>query len=206
MTGPEMDPEVFAALRQRLGEAHLGRRMRLQAQQVAVRSVGGGPRWHWENFALMPVALYWILRLSGLLGWASRNALAFQVEQVDISIAGLPQAFDGYRIAQLSDLHVDAFSDGGQALRRVLDGLDFDLCVLTGDYRFRTRGDYVASIEGMARLMPSLDCPDGVVGILGNHDYVEMVPGLEHLGIRMLLNEALSISRAHSAPVDRRRG
>ena len=47
----------------------------------------------------------------------------------------------------------------------------------------------------MDSLVKSIKAPFGITGILGNHDWLEMVPGLESCGIRMLLNETQAIEK-----------
>ncbi len=47
----------------------------------------------------------------------------------------------------------------------------------------------------MKRIVDSLQCEHGILAVLGNHDFIEMVPGLEAMGIRILLNEAVPIRR-----------
>jgi len=59
--------------------------------------------------------------------------------------------------------------------------------VLTGDYRGRPRDRFEATLDGLARIRRYLDDP--VYAVLGNHDTIRMVPGLEDLGIRVLVNE-----------------
>jgi predicted MPP superfamily phosphohydrolase len=66
--------------------------------------------------------------------------------------------------------------------------------VLTGDFRYRTFGPYEPALEGLARLMPHLT--GTVYAVLGNHDTIRMVPGMEDLGIRVLLNESVPVSSA----------
>jgi hypothetical protein len=78
-------------------------------------------------------------------------------------------------------------------LIELLPTVSYDLCVLTGDYRGKTYGPYQAAIEGLARVRAHLQGP--VYGVLGNHDTVRMVPDLEEIGIRMLLNESDAIQR-----------
>ena len=69
----------------------------------------------------------------------------------------------------------------------------YDLCVLTGDYRGATFGKFD---DALARMRPVLACIKGpVYGVLGNHDSILMVPDLEAMGIRMLLNECEPIMR-----------
>jgi uncharacterized protein len=86
----------------------------------------------------------------------------------------------------------------------LLPSLEYDLCVLTGDYRGKTFGPFNQSLAGMARLRENLKGP--VYGVLGNHDTIRMIPDLEAMGIRMLLNECVVIERdgqrIHLAGVD----
>jgi len=125
---------------------------------------------------------------------ATANATCYRVREYEIPINKLPPAFNGYRILHLSDLHIDEIADGGERLCNIITELEYDLCVITGDYRFDTYGVHDETVRRLSKLMDVLDCPDGVVGILGNHDFIEMVPELEALGIRMLLNESMSIN------------
>ncbi len=64
---------------------------------------------------------------------------------------------------------------------------------LTGDYRGRTHGDCRPCLEAVARLREALT--GDVHAVLGNHDSITMVPDLEALGIRVLLNECVVIER-----------
>ena len=193
-----MDAEVVQRLRERLPEAHLSRRLIRQTEHITMRFDVRTLmmfRFYWENFDLMPKALGLILDLTRLMGRARANTLRYRLQELDIPIRGLPADFDGYRILHLSDLHIDEILDGGARLCRTVEAMEYDLCVITGDYRFETYGVYDETIARMRRLMEVLDPPDGVVGILGNHDFIEMVPHLESMGIRMLLNESHAIER-----------
>jgi len=64
---------------------------------------------------------------------------------------------------------------------------------LTGDFRANTFGPYAAALEGMQQVRTHIE--GEVYGILGNHDSICMVPGLEAMGIRMLLNEHVAVVR-----------
>ena len=66
-------------------------------------------------------------------------------------------------------------------LAAMLPDIDYDLCVLTGDYRAQTFGAYEPALAGCSILKRP------IYGVLGNHDTIRMVPGLEDMGIRMLL-------------------
>ncbi len=115
--------------------------------------------------------------------------------EVDVMLSALPEAFENFCILHLSDLHIDGMPDHGERLSRIVGKLNYDLCVMTGDLRFHMFGSTEPSLNGMKRLAESIKCPHGILGILGNHDFVEMVPALESCGIRMLLNEKVTIER-----------
>ena len=78
-------------------------------------------------------------------------------------------------------------------LAAMLPDINYDLCVLTGDYRAETFGAYEPALAGMEKICSILKRP--IYGVLGNHDTIRMVPGLEDMGIRMLLNENHAIKR-----------
>lgn len=121
-----------------------------------------------------------------------------RVRTVDIAIPGLAESFDGYRIAQLSDLHIGSMcprSRGDGWVDRV-NNLDVDLVALTGDYT--TSGTvFHRDIAGM---LSNLRARDGVLAVMGNHDYFgegeHLVTLLREGGIRVLRNEWTTVDRA----------
>ena len=62
-------------------------------------------------------------------------------------------------------------------LTELLPDLTYDICVLTGDYRGATFGQFDSALDGLARVRSHLKDP--VYGVLGNHDTIRMVPGLK---------------------------
>jgi hypothetical protein len=64
----------------------------------------------------------------------------------------------------------------------------------TGDYRGKTFGPFEATLDALAKIRSVLKEP--IYGVLGNHDTIQMVPAIEAMGIRMLLNECEVIVRA----------
>jgi len=75
----------------------------------------------------------------------------------------------------------------------VVGGLQYDICVLTGDYRGKTYGPFEKSLEIIDELQAQLKGP--VYGVLGNHDSIRMAPSMEAMGICMLFNECEPIVR-----------
>lgn len=208
MNGPGREdtdpPELLEALARRLGRLHARQRLGIEDEKDR-QVLGGGLNFlHLEHSSTAAALLRGLLRASGLYGRGRRNALALQLRENEVFLPRLPDAFDGLRILHLSDLHLDMNPDALPALIERVRAVDYDLCVLTGDYRARTFGAVEAAVEGMRRLR--LHLADPVYAVLGNHDSVRMVPAFEDMGIRLLLNEAVPLERdgavLHLAGVD----
>jgi uncharacterized protein len=135
------------------------------------------------------------LKVTGLHARGMRNAGDTQVNRFEIALDDLPAAFDGYTILHMSDLHIDGPLDLDASIERALDGVEVDLCVLTGDYRYRLGGNYEDATVRMASIVKHIRARDGIYGILGNHDFGTMVPKLEDIGIRILLNDHAMLRR-----------
>lgn len=133
------------------------------------------------------------LRLAGLYGRGQRNALDIQVRHNEIYLKNLPPAFDGFTLLHLSDLHADLNPPAIAALARLVSQLNYDACVLTGDYRGATFGPFDRAMQEIAGLCTQLSQP--IYGVLGNHDSICMLPELEEMGVRMLLNEHVRLQR-----------
>jgi uncharacterized protein len=75
----------------------------------------------------------------------------------------------------------------------IVSDLQYDICVLTGDFRGKTYGPFNKSLEGINELRAKLK---GLLyGVLGNHDSNHMAPSLEAMGIQMLFSKCETISR-----------
>jgi predicted MPP superfamily phosphohydrolase len=185
----------FAGLVERLGpllaEERLGVELDYRAQ-IADRGTGSFV----ENWSSIDSLLEILLKLSGLYWRGLRNAHQIALRQNELFFEGLPASFDGFTILHLSDLHVELSEGAMQSVSEQVDRLDYDVCVLTGDFR-AGYGSFQVTLEGMAKVRNSLREP--VYGVLGNHDTIRMVLGLEAMGIKILLNESQAISRGNQA-------
>jgi len=191
-------------LEQRIGRLHLKQRLGVQHDHESQVFGQGRNFFHIENWKLGHALLKSGLRASGLSRRARRNATNIQLNHHDIHIKGLPEEFDGFAILHLSDLHVDLSENITDALIHRIQSLEYDICALTGDYRAETRGSYDKALTEMARVRKEINRP--VYGVLGNHDVIEMLEGLEAMDIHMLMNEATLIKRGsakiHIAGID----
>ena len=135
------------------------------------------------------------LKLTGLYRRGRRNSERIQVRHNPVRLPGLPACFDGFTLLHISDMHIDMNSGAMHRLIELLQDIDYDICVLTGDYRGATFGSFKETLEGIAQVRAHLKKP--VYGVLGNHDSIQMVPSLEDMGIRMLLNESVIIEHGN---------
>lgn len=180
-------------LEQRLGRLHARQRLGIENDHEAQIFGQGINFFHIENWYSVHSVIRTALKLSGLYRRGHRNAERLRVTHNEISFEELPSLFDGYTILHISDMHVDINEGAMRRLIELVGDLDYDLCVLTGDYRGKTYGPFEATLNGIARVRDHLQGP--VYGVLGNHDTIQMIPGLEAMGIRMLLNECETIAR-----------
>ncbi len=187
------EQEALNKLIDRIGSAHASKRLKMQAHYSALLLGGHHIHVHMEEFPAIAWLLKTSLKVTGLWPIAVKNSTNYRIVEHTVPLSHLPAAFEGFRILHLSDLHIEGMIDKGQSLQTTLSTLQYDLCVLTGDFRFRTYGSYDKTLRLMKDLVKTLRAPFGVTGILGNHDWLEMVPGLEQAGIRMLLNETQAL-------------
>jgi len=192
-----MDQLVLDGLNGRLRPAQIARRLALEQKHEARMSARRSRLFGLRRWYSPPWIIRTALRCSGLSDRARKNAEHVEVRHNVVRSERLPRPFDGLVILQISDLHADMNPGAMGRLVKLLPTLEFDICVLTGDYRGKIYGPFEATLDAVARVRACL--PGPVYGVLGNHDTIHMVNGLEHIGIRMLLNESTVIVRQGQA-------
>ena len=122
--------------------------------------------------------------------------LDMEITRRRIILARLPKAFDGFRIALLSDVHISPFMTGDQVRRyvAVTNELKADLIALTGDYL----ADDPAAQEEVVHILAGLRAPFGVFGCLGNHEFMTET---EESITRLFASERIRILRQEQALV-----
>jgi uncharacterized protein len=192
-----MNDAILDKLEQRLGRLHAKLRLGIETDHEAQIFGQGINFFHIENWFSIHSVIRTTLKLTGVYWRGRRNAEHVQVRHNHIGMKTLPRSFDGFTLLHISDLHADMNEGAMRRLADLLPAMTYDACVLTGDYRGATFGPFDAALAGLAQVRSHLTGP--VYGVLGNHDTVRMVPGLEEIGIRMLLNECAVISRGEQA-------
>ncbi|MDB5937102.1 MAG: serine/threonine protein phosphatase [Massilia sp.] len=135
-----------------------------------------------------------------VVGFINARRVA-QVVDVEVPIAGLPAAFDGYSIVQISDIHVGPTIKRGylNAIVTKVNALKPDAIAVTGDLvdgSVKRLGMHTAPLE-------RLSAPDGAFFVTGNHEYYsgadEWIAEMRRLGLTVLLNEHVVLEREGDA-------
>ncbi len=130
-----------------------------------------GKRWKWLNYvggatAVIGFALVW----HGILYTRTHT----QIINLTVESDRLPDNFNGYRIVQISDLHLGTWGTETRFLSdfvNTINNLKPDLIVFTGDI-VNQKSDELKPFE---KILSKLEATDGVYSILGNHDYGDYV-------------------------------
>lgn len=187
-----------------MGEELLQRRLAMEAEQDAHHYRKASDAFRLEHLASAGPLIRAVLTLTGLRARGRRNMLDIRVRRNEVVLAGLPAAFDGFTLLHASDLHLDLSERHASVLAQCVRGLACDACVLTGDYRFAVSGPGEAALAALRAFVPALPAPAHAV--LGNHDGIALAPGLEALGVRVLMNENAAFERdgekLHLAGID----
>lgn len=94
----------------------------------------------------------------------------FEVKEAEYHSSELPIGFDGYRIVQISDIHIGSWQSNPEAIQELVDKVNAqkpDVIVFTGDLVNQQSHE----LDGFQDILSQLHAPDGVYSILGNHDY-----------------------------------
>lgn len=138
--------------------------------------------------------------LAATYGFAA-GRLRYTVERVDVPISNLPPELDGFRIAQLSDIHIGDYMPPREIARAVAmaNELRPDLSVVTGDF-VSSEGD---PLETCITELGKLRAPLGVWGCNGNH---EIYAGVEDEAERLFQKHGMRLLRARGEVIESKNG
>jgi predicted MPP superfamily phosphohydrolase len=145
------------------------------------------------SWALAVVAA--LLAVASLVGYVGARQLV--VRHLDVRLPSLPDAFDGVRIVQVSDVHVGPHTSRRHLARIAAAVRDAqpDMVVHTGDQV----DDFARDVEHFVAAFGDVTAPLGVFAIAGNHDVIAgwdgVRQGLSAAGITVLVNEAVPVER-----------
>ncbi len=149
------------------------------------------------------------LPFGAILYGAYKGKYDYQVREYELSFKDLPDAFDGYKITQISDIHVGSFDDREEVAYAIdlVNQQMSDVILFTGDLV----NNVASELYGWEELFGSLKAGDGVFSVLGNHDYgdyanwespaakkanlQELLDIQASMGWRLLMDEHVTIKR-----------
>ncbi len=151
-------------------------------------------------FNLFVFSIRFILKILGIYGRGVRNTRKLQLVHRDIFLPDLPEAFEGFQILHISDFHFPRrFPAFSKAVAALLDGLEVDMCALTGDFRYGYFGPIDHVPVQMRAALKGVTSRYGVYAVLGNHDRFVTGELLESAGVTVLYNEGVLIEKAGNA-------
>jgi predicted MPP superfamily phosphohydrolase len=178
----------------------------LLLEDVVRLFTGFGPRSFWVSELALAVAA---IPFFGLLFGLTRGRHHYQVLRETLYFDNLPEAFDGFTLTQLSDIHAGSFTDA----KGVNKGIDLvnaqnsDVILFTGDLVNNKASEMTPWVSTFARLK----APLGKFSVLGNHDYGDYIKWdneavkagnlialkkvHEQIGFRLLLDESVKIEK-----------
>ena len=129
-----------------------------------------------------------------LIVWTAWGNAALELNTYTISSRGLPDAFDGYRIAQVSDLHNAEFGGGNQRLLDMLREAEPDMIAITGDLIDSRKTNIAVALAFAEEAVKIAPC----YYVSGNHEarvpeYRELNAGLEAAGVTVLDDARIEI-------------
>ncbi|MFM8365628.1 MAG: metallophosphoesterase [Verrucomicrobiota bacterium] len=190
---PGADYGELAGLRERMGGRLFEKRLERQAGKRAKLIHQGEGVFRLERFIPFDAVVDRLLRIFRLREAMRRRFLDVRVERQEWKIPALPSAFEGFRLLQVSDLHCDLDDALTPVVENLVRSTPHDAAVVTGDFRNGMDGDHGPCLRELVKICAVM-APIRF-GILGNHDFLEMVSELEDLGLAVLLNESTSIER-----------
>jgi len=151
--------------------------------------------WHFENMPRMVKFFKFFMRFSCTRQMGIRNAIDIKVENARIIHNDLPSGFDNTRILLITDLHVDGIDILAEKIISTIDKIDYDFCILGGDYSFGHKQQGESAHPKMRLLAAELTRKSRVFGVLGNHDMYSMAKVLGECGVEMLINEGVRLEK-----------
>ena len=131
-----------------------------------------------------------------LIGWTLWGNTALEVNEYEIVSDRIPQGFDGFRIAQVSDLHNAQFGENNSKLIELLSQTDPDIIVITGDLIDSRQTDIEIALDFARQAIKIAP----VYFVSGNHEarvseYEDLKMGLAEAGVIVLENQKVEITR-----------
>ncbi len=150
---------------------------------------------HFEDVLTYRIIMNSVFRWLRIYDQGRANALKIKKTRITFHFEDLPDAFHGYKILLMTDLHLDGLDGLKEKIIENISAEEVDLCLLGGDYRMENYGPSDEAVARLRELLPKIPSRDGTLAVLGNHDCPEMIDALHESPVRFLFNEAHCVHR-----------
>ena len=186
---PQYCSDAARAERDRLWQQRLAQETRLRLYE------GNEEAFKTLHMRLAAWFINHVLRLIGLYEQGRQNAISPALHRADWHPPRLPRALDGLTILHLSDFHFSRFERGfTEGAARCLNGVEADLVVMTGDYRFGHYGPVEHVPHHLREVLHGVTVREGIYATLGNHDLGVTANDVRALGVDFLVNEGRRVA------------
>lgn len=177
---------------QRLLKGRMGKHLfvkRLHKEDTRELKLGGRVRFC--PMRLFKGVLTAAFKASGLWNHGYRQFMNPMIRDHEFHLKDLDPRLNGLTILHLSDLHLDLDTHLTPILFEKIKDLKYDFAVITGDFNNFTVHMDGTALKEMKSLVAAFSAP--IFGVLGNHDSLRDIPALESMGVRMLVNESVTL-------------
>jgi len=150
---------------------------------------------HLLNIGVIVNIISFLLKIFLLKKTAYKNAISLKVKKLKFNSINLPESFKGYKILFISDLHIDIIPEMKNILLELINKEHYDLCCIGGDYKFRNIGTPFIAQNFIKELFSEINKKSDIISILGNHDEYEFAQFLDNIGVKVLINETIEITK-----------
>ena len=170
-------------------------------------------KWKIYPFSVLALAVGVVLMYAVLYG-GTVGYTKLKVRKIDFASPNLPEAFNGFKIVHVSDIHLRCWVNNKTVIEKmveIINSLQPDVVVSTGDLVHRSASE----LEGFEDILASINARDGVFSVFGNHDYgsyrrmenddaknqnmKDMQQRKDSIGWRLLINEHIFLFRGNDS-------
>ena len=146
-------------------------------------------KWKWLSLLVATIVL---------IGWIAWGNTALQLNEYQIKNENLPESFQGFRIAQISDLHNTEIGEENSRLLEIIQRAEPDIIVITGDAIDSYHTDVEVALQLIEKAVKIAPC----YYVTGNHEarfsrevYLDFEKKIDGYGVEVLHDEAVMIER-----------
>lgn len=146
-------------------------------------------RWKWLSLVVATIVL---------ISWIAWGNTALELNEYQIKSDKIPDAFCGFRIAQISDLHNAEMGEGNEKLLKMLANAESDIIVITGDSIDSYHTDVEVTLQFVEKAVEIAPC----YYVTGNHEarlprevYLDFEEKMQEYGVEILHDEVILIER-----------